>query len=208
MSPQETTEPASGPQYDFILKNGENRPKKLGLKLPFSNLPKPILIGLAAVFGFFLIIILLSLLGGRGSGTSDKYLRVMARAQEIARVSDLVSAKSASSDTKSLAITVSTSLNSEQNQLGAYLKSAHLKYSSKSLAIYLNKNTDASLNAAAQNNSLDQTYFGYLKTQLSAYQSSIRTAYQSAGQAAKPILYSFLASVQTIMASPQLAAGQ
>lgn len=190
MQPQSPT-----PQYDFIL-NNQPAPKK------FRPLPGPagparnILIAVLAVF---LVVLLAALLLGGRSGSTQPIINVMARNQEISRVSTLVGQQSKDPTTQALVSTVNSSLGSDKARLAGYLKSSKQKYDTKSLAADLNKNTDSQMQAAAQNGTLDTAYKTYLKSGLGSYKSDLQTAYTSAGSNASQILTTAFSSTQVIL---------
>ena len=162
-------------------------PSKKGLKLPSLGLPKPVKIALGVLLGFIIIVTLASVLfGSKNTGTS--YTSVLSRSQEIVRVSALVQAEAQDSTTTGLAATVQSTLLSQQTQLVSYLKTSGTKIDLTKETLYLNKNTDAQMQAASQNGSLPTTYDSYLKTSLGLYQSELQTAYQTAGTNGKTIL--------------------
>ena len=203
--PPQNTQPPPAPapgQFDFMMKDQPKPPGRVGSLL--SGIPKPAKIILVAVVGLFLLVILYSLFFGGKTTNADQLVGVAARAQEIARVSTLVQQQSANTDTKALASTTSASLSSQQKQLVIYLKSQGIKTDTKKLASRLDKNTDAQLLAAQQNNNYDQTYFNYLKTNLAAYQNNINTVQKGVGKKAQTILSTANTSVQTLLSAPQL----
>ncbi len=203
MPPQNPQPPSPAPgQFDFMMKDQAKAPGGFGSLL--SGVPKPAKIVLAAIAGLLLLVILYSLFLGGKTTNADQLVSVAARAQEIARISTLVQQQSTSTDTKGLASTTSETLSSQQKQLVVYLKSQGIKASTKKLAARLDKNTDAQLLAAQQNNNYDQTYFNYLKTNLAAYQNDINTVQKGVSKKAQAILSTTNASVQTLLLAPQL----
>ncbi len=186
------------PQYDFILNGGQAPAKKT-----FGSLPKPLLFVAGAVILILVIIIWSSLSSGKSTNTS-KVVDAMARAQEISRVSQLIESQSKDSNTQALAVTVQTTLSSQQAQMTAYLKNHGKKVSDKELAIYKDSGTDSQLQSAALNNNLEPTYDTYLKNSLATYNASLSTAYSSASGSLKPQLNDAYKSNQVILDSPQL----
>ncbi len=185
-----------------MMKDQPKAPGRFGSLL--SGVPKPAKIVLVAIVSLLLLVILYSLFLGGKTTNADQLVGMAAKAQEIARVSTLVQQQSTSTDTKGLASTTSETLSSQQKQLVIYLKSQGVKASAKKLAARLDKNTDAQLLAAQQNNNYDQTYFKYLKTNLAAYQNDINTVQKGVSKKAQAILSTTNASVQTLLSAPQL----
>jgi hypothetical protein len=190
------------PKFDFMLK--QNAKPKRGLPLP--ALPKPAKIILAVVGGIFVLVIISSLLSSHKSGGTQPIVNVMARGQEILRVTQLTQQTLPLQDpsTQALAATVYASVSSDEAQLKSYLSKSHIKVSTAALAADTDKTTDSSLQSASQNNGLDSAYVGYLKTALAKYQTDLQTAYKVAGPNGKTILKSAFDSTTTLLASPQL----
>ncbi|HSW78786.1 MAG TPA: hypothetical protein VLF88_02100 [Candidatus Babeliales bacterium] len=190
------------PDFDFMLKN--QQPAKKGMPLP--NLPKPIKIILAAVFGIFILIVILSVVSGRNSSGSQPLVDVLGRGQETLRITQLTQQQLPLSDpqTQALAATAYTSLSSEQAQLISYMKKNHYKYSKAQLAAFTDKTTDTTLQTAAQNNNLDAAYVSFLKDALTKYKNDIQTAYQNYGPNGRLILHDAFDSTSTLLASQQL----
>ena len=93
---------------------------------------------------------------------------------------------------------------SQEQQVQAYLATNKTKVDKNKLAARLDKSTDAALATALQNNNYDQTYFDYLKANLTSYQNDLTTAYKGAGKKAQAILDMAYASVQALRSAPQL----
>ena len=192
------------PQYDFILKDPQ-APKR-GFNLPlFPNLPGPAKIILASVLGLFVVVILYSVIFGGKATNAQQMTDAMGRAQEINRVSKLVAQQSNDPDTQGLAATTQIAMASEQFQLNSYLKSHKIKTSPKQLTKYLNKNTDAQLQSAAQNNNIPAVYASYLKKNLGLYQAILLSANKGASKTVSAILRDAFNSTKTLLASPQVA---
>ena len=199
-SGQNSTGPAG--QFDFMMKDQPKQPGRLNGLL--ATLPKPAKIALAALGTLFVLVILYALFFGGKTTNVDQLTAVAARAQEIVRVSALAQTGSQNADTRALAATTSGVLASQEQQLKSYLKTSLVKVDAKKLSAKLDKNTDAALASAQQNNNYDQTYFKYLKTSLANYQSDLATADKGAGKKAQAILGAAYASVQTLLSAPQL----
>ncbi len=200
--PPQTNTANTNPDYDFILKD-QQQPKK-GLGLPGSGLPKTVKIIIGVVVGFFVVIVLYSVLAGHKTTNSDQLVAVMGRAQEISRVSALVQQQSKDTNTLNLAATTAISLSSDQSQLTDYLKKNHKKVSPNQLLLYKNKDTDTELQSAQQNNNLESYYVTYLKKELNTYHDNLASAFASAGQNGKAILQNSNGSVEILLSSPQL----
>jgi hypothetical protein len=204
-----TTGSNPDPNYNFIF--NDQKPKgRFSLRLPGSNSPLKLallVVAGGAVLGI-LIIVLSSVLGPKGINTKQ-VTDVVATAQEISRVSDLVIRQSRDLNTVNLAVTTSTTLTSEQTELISVLAKNHKRVPLKNFSIYLNKKTDAEIQTANQNNHLSEYYYSYLKKNLPDYQAAIKTAYDGSNSAnLKNILNGYSISNATILKTQQLAAAQ
>lgn len=190
------------PNFDFILK--DNQPAKRGMGLP--NLPKPAKIGLAVVGAIILLVIVSSVLSSGKSGANQPVISVMARGQEILRVTQLVQQQQTAPDqaTLSLAATVASDLSSDQQQLTAYLAANHTKVGAAQLGADADKSSDALIQSAAQNNNLASAYVNYLQQNLNRYASDLQTAYKTAGPKGKAILQTAFDGTSTLLAAPPL----
>jgi hypothetical protein len=203
-SAEPTSSDNSSSPYDFIMNDGQKPGKKSGKSLP--NLPKPIAITLATLFGLLILVVFYALIfGGKTTGT-DQMIGVIGKANEIARVSTEVGQASHDPLTQNLAATTATALNSDSIRLSIYLKSHHTKIDAATLKTYTNKNTDAEIQVALQNNSLPAYYISYLKTSLPGYASSAKQVYTSASVTSKPILADAFNNAAVILISPPVNA--
>lgn len=183
----------------------QNQPKPPGrFSRRFAWMPKPAKVALLALGLIFVLVILYSVFFGATKTDTDRLTVAMARAQETARVSALVQQQSKNTDTKDLATTVEMSLNSQKQELIKYLGEQKVKVDAKKLAAGLNKTTDSNLEKAQQNNSYDQTYFNYLKSNLASYQTELEVVYKSAGSKLKTTLSADFDSLKIILTAPQL----
>jgi hypothetical protein len=211
MPPQQPNQqpalPNSNPEFNFIF-NGEQQPKR-HFSLPGGNnffKLSLLIVGAGAVVGV-LIIMASSFLGPKIN--TKQVTDVIARGEEISRVSNEVTQKSRDLNTSNIAATTSVSMDSEGRQLLSYLGKNKKKVNKKDLTLYFNKNTDAEIIAADQNNHLSEYYYSYLKKNLTDYESAIKTAYDTTnGPALKSTLNEFSISTTTILKAQQLATSQ
>ncbi len=202
--PVESGQNSTGPagQFDFMMKDRPKPPGRFGSLL--SGIPKPAKIALAALGILFVLVIVYSLLFSGKTTNTNQLTSVMASAQEISRVSALAQTGSQNADTQGLAATTSEVLTSQEQQLKSYLKTSKVSVDTKQLAARLNKNTDAQLLSAQQNNNYDQAYFSYLKTALANYQNTLSAANKAASLKVQAILKADYDSVATLLSAPQL----
>jgi hypothetical protein len=196
--------PSPNPDYNFIFDSQQK--KRSWFKLPGgNNLGKLtlLIIGVGAVVGIG-IVVLSSILGPKIN--TKEVVDVIARGEEIVRVSNNVAQKSRDLNTANLASTTSTAVTSQDGQLISYLAKNKKKVSPKEIAIYTNTATDTAVVSADQNNNLSEYYDSYLKKSLTTYQSSIKTAFDTSnGPNLRAILQNFSNSNQILLSTQQLA---
>src|SRR5574337_1080942 len=177
MAPETSTSPESSPQ-DFNFMMGQKpQPAGQGPAGKLANLGLPAKI-IAALIVIFIIVIVVAMVFSSGGGPTKQVVDLMAQSQEISRVSQLEDQNFQDPNTKGLSATTQAAMASQQAQFSAFLASNRVKYGPKDLALRTNKNTDAQLQAAAQNNNLDSAYAQYLKDALITYQNSLSSAYK------------------------------
>jgi len=190
-------EPPSDSRFDFIL----NPQKKAGAGLAFiSRIPRSILYPLIAVIALFGFIFVTSALNGRKNAWSKQLTDVMARQQEIIRVSNLVQQRSYLENTAiNLNATVTATIGSDFAQSQTYLNGQKVKLNKKKLAIYVNRQTDSTLQAAAQSNTADSVYTEYIRQKLTDYTTSLRTTAPLMGPNGKKLLQEYFDSAVVIL---------
>lgn len=206
MQPQQPSSPQPGPptppdQYGFIL-NNQPKPKRR-FKLPLPKLPKPVMFILGGSLVILVILVLFAAIFGGRSGNSQPLVDLMARSQEIIRVSEIAEPEVLDSGTKALAATTKSSLAGEQTELSAFLAASGSPVEPANLTAYLDEAVDADFEAAAKNGELDAAYVNYLKENLTSYSNALQVAYQTAPAGAKPTLEEAYETVQTILSAPQ-----
>jgi type II secretory pathway pseudopilin PulG len=209
--PQNQPAPVSNsdPTYGFITDPAQKPKRRFSFSLPGgNNLTKLTLLIVAAGAIVGILIVIASSVFGSSGVNKKELVDAVAQAQEITRVSDLVSQQSRDPVTLGLASTTSTSLTSQRAELLAYLKKAKEKVSPKDVAIYLNKKNDTDLQTAAQNNRLSDAYYTYLKNELGKYQTALKTAHKDNPKGAKTILNNAYNSTQTILSTQQITTAQ
>lgn len=193
---QPSQNPSAANDYNFILQNGVKRP---GPRLPKLRLPRPIKIGLVVIL---VLVILIIISASRGSGgNSSAAINVVARQQEIVRVSTLAQENLQDQQTKNLQANVLAVMTTDKSQL---IKLLGIKSGDGRLAKYRNSSTDNSLQTASQNNDYDQTYLTYIKQVLGNLTQQIQSAQSSASPNEASLLQTDLADAQALLASPQL----
>jgi hypothetical protein len=197
--------PNPNPDYNFIF-NDQKSKRRFGFKIPGgNNVTKLVFFIIAGALVLGVLIIVLSNIFSPKLNTKQ-VTDVVARGEEISRVSDVVRQKSRDLNTGNLASTTSTVLTSQEVQLVDYLKKNKKRVPTKDITIYLSKKTDAEIDAADQSNRLSEYYYAYLKKNLTDYQTALKTAYDAAsGPTLKNIAQEYSISTQTILKTQQLA---
>jgi hypothetical protein len=188
------------PDFDFMLKDQPQARRSL----PMTNLPKPVIYGVTGLLIVILLIVGLSMLSGRQSGGTQAYINVLARNQEILRVTTVAQTQLQDPQVRAMAATASASLNSDKQQIINYLTTRHVKPKPAQLAADLDSTSDASLRTAAQNNSIDPAYVSYLRDALNKYVTDLRLAAKSTTEKGKAILNDAQASTLSLLSSPPL----
>jgi hypothetical protein len=187
--------------FDFMLKEQPQRRRIL----PSFNLSKPIKIALAVVLAIVFLIVISSVLSGRKAGKTQPFIGVLARGQETLRVTaEVQQLQLQDPQTQAMASTAASALASDKQQLLNYLARNHSKVSAAALGADNDKTSDASLQAAAQNNGLDSAYVTYLRDSLNKYETDIQTAYKTAGPNGQKLLNDISISTTTLLNSPPL----
>lgn len=174
----EPNQPTPQPnQYDFIT-NAPAPPKK---PLFGGSMKSRIFLVVGALVALMIIAtIVSSILSSAGQTTIRNLKSVIARQQEIIRVAELGAKDGLSVNTRNFAKTVASSLQTEQASLIDLLGKNGGKLSKAEQAAELNDNTDKILEAAKANNQYDEVLLEELQSQLRDYQTSLKTAYDSA----------------------------
>jgi hypothetical protein len=194
------------PNYKFIFSGQQKSGGRFPFRLPGSNNLAKItaLVVAAAIVLGLLIVVFSSFLGSKGVNTKQ-IVDLIARGQEISRVSDLVAQQSKDADTINLATTASTTISSDQEQLVDYIhKNVHKKIKNKDIDALKDSKTDEQMQAANQTNSLSSYYYGYLKKQLENYQAAIKLTAADNPPSISPVLNQSLKSSSAILSDPQI----
>jgi hypothetical protein len=127
-----------------------------------------------------------------------------ARAQEIARVSQLVKQQSSDQNAEALASTIISTMSSQESGLSKYLKNNGFQVSKSELSSYYDNSTDEKLTTAAQNKQLEVTYYDYLHTKILAYRTALKISTGEVNQKGKDLINSYLTKTNSLLNTPQL----
>lgn len=188
------------PNFDFMLKDQPSAGR-----FSWAHLHGRTKITLAVLGAIILLIIVLSLLSGRGGVKGQPFINVLARGQETLRVtSEVQQLQLQDPQTQATAATVASALASDKQQIIDYLQKNHIRVDPKALAADADKSTDTSMQTASQNNNLDGVYQAYLRDSLTRYENDLKTAYQGAGPNGQAILNAASISTTTLLDTPPL----
>ena len=165
--------------YGFINSAGTSRPN------PFQNISPAgrfLIIAAGAILLFIFIFMLGRAIFGGPDPVAQQYVSVAQHQTEIITVAKAGTQKANGEATKVLAYSTQLSVQSDQQQLLAYLEKHGVKVKDKQLTQTHDPATDAALAAAEQSGTFDTVFTTTLQKELAAYQQSLRQAYKlSAG---------------------------
>lgn len=162
------------PDYDFIT-NTNHTPKKSLLPKGNSKQSRILIVVGGVIILIILATIVMALISSAGNSNQKTLLTAAQQQAELIRVSKIGIDKARDPATINLAVTTNLSLQSDQAPL-----LAHVKASSKQLALGKNTKTDVALTTAEQSNKFDEVFTATLKTELAAYRKTLKTAYDGA----------------------------
>lgn len=180
-------ESVTGTPYDFIMNPSIKPPKKSsGLK----GGPKLAYIAGGGVIFVIILFVVLSL--SSGGGTTPGLVSIAQQQAEIARVADLHYSEINDAATKNFVINTQLSVSSAESEYLQYLTAGGVTIKPTQIALGINTQTDAALDAAKGSGALDSTVKTTLQTALESYQQTIQTTYSNTKSAkTKTLLKSF-----------------
>jgi flagellar basal body-associated protein FliL len=171
-SPQSPT-----PQYDFIMNPGQPAKKPL-IPGASSKQGRIIIVGVGIVIMILLASMVIGLLNKSGKGNTDALVTAAKQQQELIRIAEIGVTKARSQDAKNIAITTKLSLESQQSEMQSAIKAAGLN--PKKVLSSADSKTDEALTTAEQNNRFDEEFLKIMAASLTAYQKSVKAAYDGA----------------------------
>jgi hypothetical protein len=183
-------------QFDFIMNPG--KPQKPSL-IPGGPKVKMIVIGLGVTtIVIILLVVIISLFSG-GDSTTEALVKIAQQQNEIVRVSEEGAKKAGGEKTKKLATTVNLTVTTDQNSMVAYLAKQKRKVKPKELKLLTNKKTDAELAAASSNGRFDEVFTQIMLEELTEYQASLKSSYNSVGTKGKDVVNKSYENVTLIL---------
>lgn len=164
------------PNYDFIF-NPEQQKKKL--PLPGGKKGRIITVAVIAAVLITAGSILAGIISNAGKADTEALITAARQQQELIRVSKLGIDKAKTGEAKNIAVTTLLALESEQDDMQAAIKTAGLN-PKKVLVGSADVKTTQALTAAEQNNRFDEEFLKIMTASLTAYQKSVKAAYDGA----------------------------
>lgn len=188
-------------EYEFIIGEATKGPlEPQAPNTPNKSKIKLLIFGAIGVVLVLITILLVSLFTG-GSDKAALSLIAVARQQtEVIRVAEVGAKKSRDAQNKAFAVTVQSAVKSDNGSLLSYLKANGLPSDSKSIGSSLSAGTtDQTLTQAEQANQFDAVFVDVLTEEISKYQATLQTAYESSeSAAAKTLINQFFQNTEFI----------
>lgn len=174
-----STSPGSNYGYDFILNPAKPAKRSLFGGDPF--IAKVLFLVGGAVVLMIVIAVVVNVFFGSKTNTSG-LLGLTQNAQEIIRLSD--EAKHADSqDVKNAAINTKLTITSQQYTWLTFLAAHNAKPNPQQLSLKKDPAVDTKLTNAVQSSTFDKTYTQVMRTQLTAYATTLKNTYQAESNA-------------------------
>lgn len=161
------------PDYDFIF--NPEQPKK---KLPLPGSKKGRIITVAVIVAVLITAgsVVAGIISNAGKADTEALVTAARQQQELIRISKLGIEKAKTGEAKNIAVTTLLALESEQDDMQAAIKTAGLN-PKKVLVGSADTKTTQALTAAEQNNRFDEEFLKVMTASLTAYQKSVKAAY-------------------------------
>lgn len=173
-------DPSLKDEYEFIIGETTERPvQQQSTPLPSKSKKKLLVFGGIGVLTIFVILFSVLLFSGSGDKTTTSLVSVARQQAEIVRIAQLGVKKSDNAEIKAFAITVQTTVKSDNGSMLAYLKSNALPSDAKSIgASSTAAKTDDILTKAEQANQFDEAFEQVLRTEIASYQKKLQQVYE------------------------------
>lgn len=136
------------------------------------------MVAAGALIGIMLVVIIAGMISGSQKGDTQALITAAKQQEELIRIAEIGISKAKTQDAKNIAITTKLSLSSQQSEMQAAIKAAGV--SAKSAKSTPSSKTDQALLTAEQNNRFDEEFLKIMSDSLSAYQKSVKAAYDGA----------------------------
>lgn len=165
------------PDYDFIFNPDQQQKKKL--PIPGSKKGRIITVAVIAAVLVMAGSIVAGIISNAGKADTEALVTAARQQQELIRISKLGIEKAKTGEAKNIAVTTLLALESEQDDMQAAIKTAGLN-PKKVLVGSADTKTTQALTAAEQNNRFDEEFLKVMTASLTAYQKSVKAAYDGA----------------------------
>lgn len=194
---QVSNTPAGKPDYGFIL--DPSKPSKTGLFQTTSRIPRGLLMVIGAVLLLAVLLVLKSALSSNDLSLPS-IVSVVQQQEELITLTTSGTQNAQSVAVKNFSETCLVSLQSEQQQLLAYLVANHHKISANQLQQQVSKPVADQLTTAVNNSSFDDTYKSIMQQKLTSYQQAVaQAALNTKGPKGQSLLRSDSEAVQLLL---------
>lgn len=201
--PVVSTSTAPHDPYDFIVNPGQPAKKKLLGSGGNSKTGRILIVGVGALGLILLVVIVMGIIRGAGSGVKDDYLSLIQQQNELIRIADIGLDKAEGPDAKNMATTAHLTLTSQQPTTLSFAKKTGVKIDAKTLALGRDAKTDALLTKAEQNNKFDAVFMTTLREKLKKYQQTLKKVYdQTSTKTTKDTLSKDFTAIGILAADP------
>lgn len=183
--------------FDFIMNAGQKPKRSL---LPGGNsLPMRLIMIAGGIFILVILIVVAMSLFSGGGGNKEVLLKVTQQQTELSRVAE-IGMRDSTPPAKNIAVSTALAIQSDQRKLQNVLAANGVKISSKQLSMLRDPKTDERLKNSLAAANYDATVIQVLDEQLTAYQTSLKQAYEnSKNQAVKDVLEQNFKSVNLLL---------
>jgi flagellar basal body-associated protein FliL len=163
-------------QYDFIFKPPGG---KKSLLPGGSKKTRIIIVAVGAAILLMMALVLSSILSSPRKQAVENLVVAAKQQNDLIRLSEVGVQKARGQQARNIAVTTKLSLQSQQGDLLAAIKSQKRKLDNKELNASRDTKADQLLTAAEQNNRFDEVFIEVMELKLKEYQRTVKTAYDS-----------------------------
>lgn len=193
--------PSGQDPYEFITNPGKP-PKRSRLGGGSMKARLMLVVGVGFVLAI-LFVVVSSVLNSSNNNAAKSLKSIVLQQQEIVRLSGLGAASATDPTTRSNAVTVQLSVQSQQKELSKYLESRGITVTKEELALTKKASVDKELESATSNNRYDDVFNELLHSQLTDYAASLKEAYDASNTpASKELLTASFNSTTAILKKP------
>jgi hypothetical protein len=174
-----TPPPTGGDPYEFIM-NPAKPPKRPIIPVKGGSLVRRIaVVGGGLVLLIIVGVVFAAILGSSGKEKTESLLTIAQDQTELIRVSTEASSHTTSLSAQNLAQGVQAAVTSDRGELLAYMNKNGQKPKPAQLAEKHSKTTDTTLQTALENNTYDIAFKDIVQSDLDAYMTALKKAYDA-----------------------------